>query len=362
MIALLLVLLASQPAAEERGEEASVTPRVLILPAVTRDKLTRGEPLDSKNLRAFSDAFRETAADLFGWRRWEIVPPEEISVLTSKLGFGAICSNSACVNALVKETGATHWLSAVVIRADARDCRARTALFDVAREVTERVAEDDIAPCVAQNILAKAEDLGRRMAEGPRLAPKIALDLTPLEVPAIDIPDIADVAQYQTSTAARSASAFPLERALEVYRAQAMLFFEDAAGQYYVARDGRLLDDCEVLKVASLPVTAVAAEHCDGNLWELAWIAMPVGALGLIPSFVTTSEGGSPIPMLLSGALFLGGPLAALLLNVDAAEPSRGEHILRREELARIVADTNAALRRSLALSDADVQIAGLTL
>jgi hypothetical protein len=339
----------------------AASPKVLILPTITLEQLEKGAPLEPKRVDAFWYSFRESSIEVFSWRRWEVVEQEEAEALLGKLGLGRVCKTAACVDALSKATKATHWVSSVIIRTGDELCRARTTLFDLSKQKIQRVLESDISPCVAQNVLARGEDLGRKIAEGPRAAPEIALDLTPLSVPHLEIPNLPDVTELLTSTAARSSS-YPIERALEVYAAQSMIFFEEE-GRYYVARGGKVLGDCEVLKVASRPLTQPVIEHCEGNLWELAWIGVGIGGLMFIPSAAASldGEGGAVAVALTTGTLLFGSLVAAVFFNIDAAVPENGDHLIPRDELSEIVAEANRELRRSLALSEADVVVAGLS-
>jgi hypothetical protein len=220
-----------------------------------------------------------------------------------------------------------------------------------------RILEERIAPCSAQRLLERGEDLGRRMAEGPPAERTVSLELTPLEVPSIDIPDVPDVELVATAT--RSAS-LTLEKALEVYRLQSMQLHEDPAGRIYIARAGRLLDDCSMLRAASRPIPEAIESRCDGNLWELGWLTLPVGGIAVVPTAADLDD--TAVPFIASVAFAVTGPLLALLFDEDELDPAAGEHVLPREEIEQVVADSNAELRRSIGLTEADVAIAGLAL
>jgi hypothetical protein len=329
-------------------------PLLLILPAITLEQVKGAEALDGASVDGFAESLREAAEELFLWRRWRVVDLETTRKLPAELGFGDRCTSGPCVSALVQKTDATHWLSAVILRAKGA-CRVRATLYNQQERRPIKVLEEDVRPCVAQNILEKGEDLGRRIAEGPRVEPQVSLRLTPLGVPSIDLPDLPDLPDRPTTTAT---SSYPIERALEVYREQAMRLVIDDQDQSYVVRGRWLLTDCEVLRVASRPIPPEVQSRCDGNLWELGWLLLPVGALGMIPGAANVAEGDSVVPLLLAVSVAVTGPVLALLLDEDALDPLEGEHALTNRELELIVGEANQELRRSLGLSEADLWIA----
>lgn len=294
---------------------AAAPPRVAILPVGSE-----GDPIAGEVLKAFGDAFRGAAVEVFIWRRWELAESDD-------------------------ET-ATHTLQVVLFGAG-EGCRAKGTLFDRRRNIAEKSRQQVIDVCGGSSLIAHAEDLGRKLAEGPREEPRVTLNLTPLDIPSIDIPNIPEVGEYQSATVAR---------ALEVYRSQALLVIDDG-DRWFVARSETLLDDCEALQAAQINLTKPAIEHCDGNFWEFAWLGAPVGAIGLWVG-ASTNDGA---PVALAGTvILLGSAAAALLFNRDAADVEDGDHFLTRDQMAEVAEVANERLRRELGLGERDLIAGGI--
>jgi hypothetical protein len=321
-------------------------PRALIFAPLVRD--SKGAQLDPLRVRAFRDGLWDVAEGILRWRRLEPIQSEA-------------CPTAECVAKAVARAGASLWVSSEIATSpDDPSCRARASSYDGATGKLLKTVEDQIRPCLADQILATAEEFGRRLAEGPRAPLPIALALTPLSVPSLDIPDIPDVKLNRTSTEARARSAFDLGRALEVYRTQHMFLFEEDDGRIFVARNGRLLDDCDVMKVASQTVPPKLDEFCHGNMWELAWLGVPLGAVITLVGATDHDSVGGPVTLLVGLSSLIVSPILALLLNVDAADVQRGEHLATRSELEALIANSNEALRRSLGIGASDVGLAGM--
>jgi hypothetical protein len=338
--------------------------RVLILPATTVSRPIKGRTIDNLRLAAFGEAFVETASEVFAWRRFLVVSADE---LRERSGDPRLCADGACALALGRAAGASQVVSTVLLlEPSGQSCSVQTTLLHVGSAEVRRRLEDRIRPCMSDQLLGAAEDLGRRIAEGPRLELDISLSLTPLSVPSIDIPDLPDVSLHRTSTQARAKSAYDLDSALEAYKHKHMFLFEDADGRRYVARDGKVLSDCDVFRAASLTVPPQLLEFCEGNNWELAWLALPLGAAITLAAVndETSARPGSATPIALAIGVVTSvlSPVLALVLNVDAANTEAGDHYATPEELETIVKGSNQQLRKDYELTEADVTIAGMRL
>lgn len=346
---------------DQLGHPVPPPPTVLIFGAVTRSDLEDGKALDETRLRAVDEAFTEAASATYEWRRWRVVSGEDARAAIRKAGFGDRCDTLECVDATVRAVGATHWVTVVAIAIDGRDCSARAKSVEVAGQKVLADDQIDIGPCLTDNILGQIADLARKIADGPQRSQRIDLALTPLHVPSLDIADIEDVPLYRTATTARTQSGYGLDRALAVYRDKHMFAFDDG-GKLYVTRGGRVLTDCEVMKVASKPVDARLRTHCSGNLWEIAYGTVPVGGLMMFVGRDGVSGGGAgELGLFITGiAVGLAGPALALIFDRDGADLA--DHAVPPHELHATIDEWNASLRRSLALTEAEVAVAGMRL
>lgn len=339
----------------------SSPPRVLILPTISGEVVSREPRLDDAALSAFSREMGDAAADVFAWRRWSMVSPEESETREKAEASIAPCRTLECAKAQAGSAGATHALFSRLTRTRDGNCTAFLSLYDRVKDEESRTLKEIIAPCAADNLLSSALDLGRRIAEGPRAPVAVTVSLTPLDLRPLDIPDIPDVAEYATTTSTRARKGYPLDRALEIYRTQHMFVFEDETNPrgFYVARDGRLLDECDARRAASAVLTSEIIESCEGNSWEWAWAGVPVGLLVTLLSADSLADGGT-FSFSFGLGLSVASAAIATFFNVDASPLEDGVHYSSREEIERMVAQSNATLRRSLDLTEADVRVAGM--
>ena len=347
-------------AADALGRPLAPRHHVLIFPAVTLSGLERGRPLDRSRVQAFSGAFSDAAAEVFEWRRWEVTAGDAAAELIASLGMGSECRSSDCVERSIRHVEATHWATAVVVASDERACRVRVTLARARGQKGIQVIEDDIEPCVADNVLAAGATLGHRIADGPRDPPRTDLALTILTLPDIDIPDIPAVPdQSMTGSSTPALDGETLDRALALYEARHVLSFRQD-GKLFVARDGELIDDCELLAAAGRRVSGRMHERCRGNWWELGLATVPLGALLLVPSMEDLPRG---VPNDLLGVitgviLVIVGPALMLAFNENAMGP--GEHALDEQSVVDLVSDSNAALRKRLTITRGQVAVAGM--
>lgn len=197
----------------------------------------------------------------------------------------------------------------------------------------------------------------------------VTLELTPLQVEPINLPDLPPIDGVETLTATRARHHLPLERALEIYRDKHMIVFEDDARSmeapgttrpFYVARGKRLIHECDVRRAASAPLSPTLLEFCEGNNWEWAWSAFPLGVLfaGLGAEELATE--GVTLTFAFGTAVALSSAMIAILFNRDAVDVEDGRFASTREDIEAIVARSNAGLRKVLDLTEAEVRVAGL--
>lgn len=341
----------------------SERPRVALFPTHVREPPGGLAALAPSFTQAFSDELLDAAAAVFAWRRFELVPDEE---LLGALAREAECQDSSCYGRLALELGANHWVASALIRAGEDLCLTRVVLFDVLREQTIRQLERDLRPCSANNLLVAAAELGQQIADGEQAPAAITLRLTPLPVAHLDIPDVSEIARHavDTSTRART-SGLSLERALELYRDQHMFIFESDDGRdYYVVRNGKLLTECDARRAATAPLPDELRDYCDGNDWEWAWLGLPAGGLLMLGSSSGLQEGDTVSVFGFGLGLITAGVTTALalLLNEDAKSAEDARYLSGREAMERLVENANAQLRRTLDLSEAEVVVAGMRL
>lgn len=350
MLALVGILIAAPPsdliAAQLLVRTATVVSphRVLVLPAITTGDL------DKPRVAAFAESFIEAAQATFEWRRWEVVLGEEA------------CRNPACADEAAARVGATYWLSSRIERASERTCSAVTVLYDARARKTSRKLEKEIVPCASDAILAAGSDLGREVAEGPQLAQRLALDLTPSEVRTIEIADLPEVESVRSSSVSLLTSPDERERALRVYRERHLVAVHEGLDRLYVVRDGEILGDCEVYRAARYEISPAMEKQCEGNLWEWAWAGLPLGAVLILvgPDGLLQGQPETPLPIALGVLTALAGPILALTLDADPPDLEAGEHVVSEEVLLEAVAKHNTVLRRALQLTTTDVEIAGM--
>lgn len=329
--------------------------RVLVLPSVTRSVGDGARAVTDAARQSFDEAFRDVAEGTFAARRIAVVTPEALGEATRQLLGTTACLTSACASELARRTDATSWLIAVVVGTD-RGCRARATLYDLRKSQVTLRREVDVVPCTPERLVMGAEDLARQAADGPRVPERIALALTPLSVPDLEVPSLDDVPFTYTSTALRAQrTGLTLAQAAELYRKHEFALRPNARGELVAVRGSTPVSDCDLMVAAGVRASEAESRACRGNWWELAWVGAPVGALMLVPAL-----GGDEVsaPLTVTSLVFLlGGPALALLLNEDALDPVEGDHVVGVRRLEELVLRANATLRRELALTEAEAQI-----
>lgn len=343
------------PAGPASADARGARPRVLVLPTLTVSKGAEAEALEDDAVQVFWAAFYAAAAARYELRRFEVVSLEELEAALQAAGQLDHCPTAACVSKLVRETGATAWVSGVLVRAGPTLCRSRVTVYDLSRQRVELAREDDIQPCSSSMLAHQGAVLGGRAAEGPRWSPPTTESLTPLEVPDLELPRLSLIDEPKASTTARSLTVLERAAALERYRQESVRLVNDDQGRSFVVRGGMVIGDCELLSLAHRPILPRTQEACAGNWWELGWLSVPIGGLFLIPTGANLIEGDNPLPFVFAMAVTLAGPVLALALNVDAPALAAGAHVLPLDEVSEIVAELDAALLASLGLSPADV-------
>jgi hypothetical protein len=140
-----------------------------------------------------------------------------------------------------------------------------------------------------------------------------------------------------------------------------MFVFDDdqRAGAYYVVRDGKIINDCEVRRAASAPISADTLEFCEGNNWEWALAGIPVGALiGAVGAH--DLDHGGLAPFVSGVAITVLSAVIALALNKDAVDVQDGTHFSKRAEIEELVTKSNDRFREALDLTPADVEVSGM--
>jgi hypothetical protein len=354
--ALATLLLASLlPTGAARADGSPKRPRVLLLPTLTVNKGAEAEALEEDGVQVFWGAFYAAATARFELRRFEVVSLDELKAALKAAGQLDRCPTAACVSRLVRETGATAWVSGVLVRAGPTLCRSRVTVYDLERQRVELAREDDIQPCSSSELAHQGAVLGHRAAEGARWRPQATLSLTPLAVPSLEIPRLTIIDAPKTSTPSRSMTALERQAALERYRQESVRLISDNEGRSFLVHQGTVVGDCELLALAHRPIPPATQVACSGNWWELGWLSVPIGGLFLIPTGTNLIEGDNPLPFVFAMAVTLAGPVLALALNIDAPALATGVHVLPLEEIEEIIAELDTALLASLGLSPADV-------
>jgi hypothetical protein len=322
-------------------------------------------PLSDQRRRAFGGELSDAAAEVFSWRRWRIIPEKALAVAIEELTEAGECQDDLCFARIGVEIGATHALISSIVSPRNLGCRATVALYDLRKAELITELDRSISPCTDDNLLSVAAEIGREIAEGPRAPVQVTLNLTPRIIPNLDIPDVPNVSRYLTDTATRAGRVFELERALEIYEEKHMYVFDSDDGEtYYIARDGRILSECDVRKVASVARPKEIEEFCYGNNYEFWWIGAVIGGLGVFVSYSDFLDGGflGTIGMGISGAGAIASATMALVLNVDKSDPRDGRYYSSRAEIEAIVQNANRQLREELDLREAEVVVAGMRL
>ncbi|MCK6544297.1 hypothetical protein L6R52_00355 [Myxococcota bacterium] len=353
----------------EVAETSTVAPRprglgVLILPTISGELVPREPVLDVPTLRAFSGALGDAAASVFAWRRFELFDGAVAQSALAAADGAAECRSEECARRVALGLGATHVLFSRLTKQKDGACAAVVTLIDLLRPERGRTMTADVKPCTADNVLVRATDLGRDVADGPRAPVRVTLDLTPRELPAIDVPEIPDLELHATTTSTRARrGGLALGRALEIYAAKHMFVFDDEERPtaFHVVRDRRILNECEVRRAASAPLTPRLLEQCEGNSWEWAWSAVPVGLLLAGVGAGRLDDGGT-LTLVAGAGVAITAAIFAIAFDLDPIDETQGVHPSPRAELEAIVAKSNRDLREVLDLTEADVLVAGMRL
>jgi hypothetical protein len=340
--------------------------RVVLLPTYGKPIERGPSVLDERLLRAFTTELHNQAAAAFKWRRWAVPSLRRVSKSIDDSGGRSSCLDARCYDQVARRLGASHWLAARVVEAPKRRCFATVVLEDLLQGQRDFRAEKRVEPCTVDNLVAAARTLAKEASTGPR-APLFAThSFTDLSVPSLELPPIPEIDRLSTTTVARERKELGLDRALMLYKRRHLIAFsqelEEDEWHTFVARNGKLVDECVVRKAAGVQVDDELDTYCNGNHWEWAWLGVPVGAVVAIGSVQGLRSRSAP------GVLgFTFGTLAAvvsgvlaLALNVDAAEPEDGEYWSHWTELERMVEMGNEALRMKLELTPAEVEAAGM--
>lgn len=332
---------------------ASPDLRVLVLPTITLDRSADARAVEEPLRAVFDEGFRDAAEGTYLARRMAVVDREEAADALRAVVGELPCVSSACAHQVARRVEASLWLVAVLVKTY-DGCRARATSFDLRRARIEQRLDRDVVPCTPDRVLEVAEDLGQQVADGPRRAHPVALPLTPLTVPDLAIADLDDLDFVVTSTALRTElMGISPARALGTYRRNELALKPNGSGHVMVVRGRTPVSDCDLMRAAGRRPSQDQRLSCDGNWWELAYLAAPVGAVMLTPVLLS-DEPSIPIGGL-AVALLIGGPLLAITRNRDAIDPTGGEHLVTAAELEELVAEANAALREELGLSEAEV-------
>lgn len=337
---------------------------VLVLPTISGELVAREPILDVPTLHAFSGALTDAAASVFSWRRFDLFTGDVAESAHAAAGGPGGCRSEDCARRVALGLGATHVVYSRLTKQKDGACAAVVVLVDLLRPERGRTQTSDVKPCTADNVLARATDLGRTIADGPRAPVRVTLDLTPRELPDVEVPEIPDLEIYATTTSTRARrGGLALERALEIYSAKHMFVFDDEErpAAFHIVRDRRLLNECEVRRAASAPLTPRLLEQCEGNSWEWAWTAVPVGLLLAGVGAGGIDDGGT-LTLVAGAGVALTAAIFAIAFDVDPIDETAGVHPSSREQLEAIVAKSNRELREVLDLTEADVTVAGMRL
>jgi hypothetical protein len=335
-------------------------PLLAIYPSrVVETTRTDAEPISKERTLGFSSELGESAGAVFDWRRWEIAPIADVERAVSESD--EECTSPGCRGRVAAMIGATHWMESTLTDLGKKVCRAEVRLYELPSNVLARSEIKDVRPCISDNLVAAALELGQKIAEGPRAPVQVTLNLTDLEVRSIDIPDVGEVRKIHTATAAKTRRGYELDRALEIYRAQHMIIVEDQ-GETFIARNGKLLTECDARLAASAPLPTEIREYCFGNDWDWAWLGLPAGGLIALGSFSGFQDGD--LMGVVGFTIGLGSAITsaalAIALNENEKKPEAHVYVSSPEDLAVLVDKANDELRRTLDLTEAEVELAGL--
>lgn len=337
--------------------------KALILRAVSQAMGPKYPAIEETSLAAFSRALEETASQTFTYRRFLVVAGVEAEAAVKENVIEHPCMTSECARTVAEQIGASHVVYSRLTRKAEGACLAIVSLEVIDKRGSPIRKHRDIPHCSASALLSAAAELGQAIAEGEREPLRITLPLTSLPVPSIDVADVPFPTAHptRTGTTTRIRHGFTLERALEVYAEKHMFVFEEPAhpDSFFVARNGRIINECDVRRAASAPISNELRERCEGNDWEWAWAVLPVGLLisGLTAHQIT--DGGA-LRFLFGVSLSAVSASLALILNKDAVPVESGHPASNRPELESIVARSNEDLRQVLDLTEEEVEVAGM--
>ncbi len=342
-----------------------VGPAVALFPSYTPELVRGMLPISEARRAAFGAELGRAAEEVLDWRRWFVVPSAELAEAIADGTANGECQDDLCFAEIGVRAGATHAVVSSLVAPRPNTCRATVVLYDLLKAEIASEVDRMIEPCNDDNLLSAAADIGRTIVDGPRAPVRVTLNLTPRDIPVVDIPDVSDVPRYHVDTSSRTDRVFELERALEIYEEQHMFVFDSDDGDtYYITRGGRLLSECDVRRVASAPRPPHIAEFCDGNDWEWAWLGVPFGGIVMLGSYGDFLDGGfvGVIGMGFGGIMTIASAAVAIALNVDKKDPRDGEYYSTRAEIEAIVKESNANLRKQLDLTEAEVLVGGMRL
>lgn len=373
MWSLAFMLLAATPKVETASTATTTwsrpVPMVAFFPTDGLERSLGEGALPKERIGAFAQELADAAIATYRWRRWEVAAPSAVALAVAEQGED--CSRPRCRGQVAFGLGASEWIESTLealadpdpSRGQKRGGRCRVVARRFVLPANRVAAEQsrEVEPCTSDNLLAAAIDLGHDLAEGPRAPVRVSLNLTPLHVPSLDIPDIATLRRIKTATAARTRSGFELDRALQIYKAQHVFTFR-AEGQRWVARNGQLLTECDLRLVASEPMNDEIREHCFGNDWEWAWLGAPAGGLVALGSYSGFQDGDlmGVVGFTLGMGTAITSAFLAVLLNQDARPPTEHVYFSTWQDLEAIIEKANRDLRKSLELTEAEVELAGL--
>ncbi|MBK6686681.1 MAG: hypothetical protein IPG45_19595 [Deltaproteobacteria bacterium] len=345
-------------------------PMVAFFPTEALERsLGEATPIAKERIVAFAQELADAAIATYQWRRWEVAPG--VAVARALAEQGEDCNRPRCRGQVAYGLGASEWIESTLEELADPDparnlkrggrCRVVGRRYQLPANRVIAELSRDVEPCTSDNLLAAAIDLGQDLAEGPRAPVRVSLNLTPLEVPSLDIPDIVSLRRIKTATAARTRSGFEIDRALQIYKAQHVFTFR-AEGQRWVARNGQLLTECDLRLVASEPMADEIREHCFGNDWEWAWLGAPAGGLVALGSYSGFQDGDlmGVVGFTIGMGTAITSAVLAVLMNQDARQPNEHVYFSSWRELEAIVEKANRDLRQSLELTEAEVELAGL--
>lgn len=342
-----------------------VGPAVAIFPSYSPELVRGLLPIAEARRAAFGAELGSAAGEVLDWRRWFVVPDKELAEAIADGTVNGECQDDVCFAEIGVRAGATHALISSIVAPRPNTCRASVALYDLLKAEVAAEVDRIIEPCNDDNLLSVAADIGRTIVDGPRAPVRVTLNLTPRDIPVVDIPDVADVPRYHVDTSSRTDRVFELERALEIYEEQHMFVFDSEDGEtFFITRGKRILSECDVRRVASAPRPPEIAEFCDGNDWEWAWLGVPFGGVVMLGSWGDFLDGGfvGVIGMGFGGIMAIASMATAIALNVDKKDPRDGEYYSSRAEIEAIVKASNANLRKQLDLTEAEVLVGGMRL